>query len=79
MENNHALSEILSIPPYSLGREEKREILTASLVELTRHHYRKCVPYHRILDALSFDLSGIKNYCDIPFLPVRLFKEFELL
>ncbi len=79
MENNHTLSEILSIPPYSLGREEKQKMLTSFLSELTCQHYEKCESYRRILDTLSFDLSKIKSYYDIPFLPVRLFKEYDLL
>jgi len=77
--NNHALSELLTIPPYSLGRNEKPEILTALLAELTRHHYEKCPSYRRMLDALSVDPNSMEDCSDIPFLPVRLFKKFELL
>ena len=70
--------EILSIPPYSLNREEKEKLLTERLVELTKHHQEKCPEYARILESISFNADKVKSYKDLPFLPVRLFKELEL-
>lgn len=70
--------EILKIPPYSLGKEEKEKLLTERLVELTRLHKNKCPEYKRILDAIDFKIDSVTSYIDIPFLPVRLFKELEL-
>lgn len=70
--------EILSIPPYSLNREEKEKLLTERLVELTKLHQEKCPEYARILESISFNADKIKSYKDLPFIPVRLFKELEL-
>lgn len=70
--------EILNIPPYSMSKEEKHEFLTDILKELSLEHYRLCPEYQKIVDGLGVDLSSIKSYYDIPFLPVRLFKEYEL-
>ena len=70
--------EILSIPPYSLNREEKEKLLTERLVELAKHHQEKCPEYARILESISFNADKVKSYKDLPFLPVRLFKELEL-
>ncbi len=70
--------EIINIPPYSLGQEEKEKILTERLVELTRLHQGRCPEYRAILDSIDFDVSSVKSYKDLPFLPVRLFKELEL-
>lgn len=70
--------EILNIPPYSMGREEKEKFLTGILAELTRHHYERCTEYRKIMSTFGFDLENIASYYDIPFLPVRLFKEYEL-
>lgn len=70
---------ILSIPPYSLSSAEKRDLLTERLLELSQMHHRRCVPYQRILDALGTDLGAISSYLDLPFLPVALFKEMDLL
>jgi phenylacetate-coenzyme A ligase PaaK-like adenylate-forming protein len=68
----------LNIPPYSLSRDEKRVFLTQHLSDLTRQHYEHCAEYKKILDAISFDVNNISDYSQIPFLPVRLFKEYEL-
>jgi phenylacetate-coenzyme A ligase PaaK-like adenylate-forming protein len=54
-------------------------MLDAMLGCLTEHHYKSCAPYKRVLDALAFDAFQAGSYYDIPFLPVRLFKEHELL
>jgi len=67
-----------SIPPYSLGKDEKFEMLSAALTELTVHHMEHCVPYKNILDASRFSAESTKSYLDIPYLPARLFKELTL-
>ncbi len=72
------VEEELNIPPYSLSKEEKRAFLTRHLAILTRQHYEHCAEYKKILDAISFDVNSISDYSQIPFLPVRLFKEYEL-
>jgi phenylacetate-coenzyme A ligase PaaK-like adenylate-forming protein len=71
--------EILNTPPYSLGKEEKRLFLTRHLAALTRHHYENCSEYRKIIDAMQFDTGNIASYYDIPFLPVRIFKEYDLM
>ncbi len=70
--------EILSIPPYSLGREQKEKMLTERLVELTELHRRNCPEYAQMLDSINFDAASVHSYKELPFLPVRLFKELEL-
>lgn len=70
--------EILSIPPYALGEKEKNGLLTERLVELTKLHQEKCPEYRRMLEAIDFDVENVKSYKELPFLPVRLFKEMDL-
>lgn len=70
--------EILNINPYSLNREEKEKLLTERLVELTKFHRENCTEYYNILKSIDFDVEKVKSYKDLPFLPVRLFKELEL-
>ena len=70
--------EILNIPPYSLSEEEKNKLLTERLLELTKLHQQNCPEYRKMLEAISFDSNSIKSYKDLPFLPVRLFKEMDL-
>lgn len=70
--------ELLEFSPYSLSKDEKKEILTKRLIELTKHHRENCPEYAKILESISFDENEIKSYEEIPFLPVRLFKELSL-
>ena len=72
------MEEIINISPFSLSKNEKEKLLTEKLVELTEYHKQHCQEYKRILDKLSYDSSKVKSYYDIPFLPVRLFKEYGL-
>ena len=72
------ISEILEIAPYSLGKEEKCKLLNARLQELMRVHYKSCAPYARMMDAVGVEIDNLPDYSQLPFLPVRLFKELEL-
>lgn len=71
-------NEILNILPYSLDRKEKRQLMTERLCELAKFHYAHCDSYKKIVDMLDCDLDRVESYEELPFLPVRLFKELEL-
>lgn len=70
--------EEMNIQPYSLAKSEKSGFLNKQLIALTKYHYETCPEYKKILDSLSFDVDNIADYAQIPFLPVRLFKQYEL-
>ena len=70
--------EILNISPYSLPKSEKEALLTQRLRELSELHRKNCPEYRHILDSLGCDLAQIESWKELPFLPVRLFKELEL-
>ncbi|MDY5649167.1 MAG: acyl-protein synthetase, partial [Lachnospiraceae bacterium] len=68
-------AKLLEYEPYSMDRREKTRVMTQRLLELTEHHRSRCEDYRRILDGLGYDASKVKDYYDIPMMPVRLFKE----
>ena len=72
------LEDLFQIEPYSLSKREKDAALKDILNDLTRRHYAACPEYARILNALKFDAAQNHDCADLPFLPVRLFKKFEL-
>ncbi len=76
--DNSQFESILEIEPYSLEAKDKRELLNSRLFALTKHHINNCEEYKRMLDALSYNADRADSYKDIPFLPVRLFKELKL-
>lgn len=65
--------------PYELDREKKNKLLTDELIELTRVHDEKCPEYHRFLKTVQYDEKNVSSVEDIPFYPVRMFKEYDLL
>ncbi len=71
-------ADLIEISPYSLEKNEKKKLLTDRLNELTRLHQAKCPEYARILRAIDFDVDKVSDYEQLPYLPVRLFKELEL-
>ena len=70
--------EILALPPFDIAHEEKQELLRAGLLQLTEQHREHCVPYARMMESVCFSAADVRSVEDIPFLPVRLFKEMEL-
>lgn len=70
--------EMLKIAPYSLDKEQKKVLLTKRLVELTKYHRKNCMYYNRMLTSIGFNEDDILDYSELPFLPVRLFKELSL-
>lgn len=62
--------------PYELGKEEKERLLADRLIGLTEYHRLNCPEYARMLEAIDYNTSD--KCTDIPFLPVRLFKELRL-
>ena len=72
------LEDLFKIAPYSLLKEEKDKVLKEILSDLTRRHYANCPEYAKILDALNFNVALNHDCADLPYLPVRLFKQFEL-
>lgn len=70
--------QIVEMNPYSLSEAEKNRLLSERLKDLTKLHLENCHEYKKIMDAIGFDLNTVDSYKDLPFLPVRLFKELEL-
>ncbi|NQU86496.1 MAG: acyl-protein synthetase [Mariniphaga sp.] len=72
------LQFLFDIPPYSLNKKDKSEFLSNYLGELTQFHYQHCRQYKNMMDGFGFDVELIHGYAELPFLPVRLFKMFDL-
>ena len=71
--------DILNFPPYSLSKSEKERFLNPILNQLAHNHYINCPQFKKMMDAIGYDSDKKYNYLELPFLPVRLFKMFDLL
>ncbi|RAX51904.1 acyl-protein synthetase [Helicobacter sp. 16-1353] len=70
--------DIFNIEPFCLDREQKMAFLLKHQLHLTTFHYQHCKEYRKIINILRLDLNRIKSIEHIPFIPVRLFKEYVL-
>lgn len=69
---------LLKFKPYELDAGQKVKLLTDRLNTLTKLHKVKCREYNAILECMGNEDSEPESYEDVPFLPVRLFKELSL-
>lgn len=72
------IEDFYKLEPYDLDKTEKNQMLTSELVRLTREHGEKCQEYKRFLDTVGYREENVSTIADIPFYPVRMFKEYEL-
>lgn len=70
--------DFLQIAPYSLDKTEKEKLLTERLLDLTEKHKENCSEYAKMLDSVGYSQENVKSYTDLPYLPVRMFKELSL-
>lgn len=71
-------SKILELPVYEMEKDEKQPLLTGYLKELTAYHQEHCAAYDRLLRAIGYREQDVRTAADIPFVPVRVFKDMEL-
>jgi len=77
--NTPEFTDWLGYEPYGFHAKQKAAALSQALAQLTSWHVSQCPEYRRILDSLGVNTQSIQRLEDIPFIPVRLFKEFDLL
>ena len=73
------LNSLKDLTPFSFEKQEKNEFYEDVLHRLTKHHFKNCAQYHKILNVLGYNPSSKINIKNIPPIPVRLFKDYELL
>jgi phenylacetate-coenzyme A ligase PaaK-like adenylate-forming protein len=72
------LTELFTLDPYSLDKKRKSFYMSNMLSNLTKYHYENNYEYKKILNAERFIPDQNYSYLKIPFIPVRLFKIFDL-
>lgn len=70
--------ELFEKPQYSIDYQTKLGLLLAELTELTAFHSDNSPVYRKIIEKLYKDNRSWQNLGSLPYLPVRLFKDFDL-
>ena len=73
------INEIIAKDPFSLSKNDKSFLFYEAMNSLTKHHYQNCREYKSILDAIKYNEEFSYNFEQLPFLPVHLFKDYQLL
>ena len=73
------LNKLLSKDAFSLSPSEKKIFFLDYINKLNLHHYNKSDLYKRFLDKINLIPNKHITLNSFPFLPVRLFKEFNFL
>lgn len=73
-----SVEPLFDLPVYGLDHDAKQALLLAELNRLTGLHRAGCTAYADILSAYGRGDAPAASLADIPFLPVRLFKQFDL-
>ena len=73
------LKNLINQNAYSLNLDQKYQYLKKNLNFLTSFHYKKSRFYKNYLKGINYNIKKYNDINEIPFLPVRLFKEFDFL
>lgn len=73
MENN-----LLDIDPYASTSIEKQSLIVPILKELTSKHLQNCEQYKNFVSVYFDGTEDRSSLSSLPFLPVNIFKNFEL-
>jgi len=77
MESTVKLS-LPEIPLYTYDRETKNKFFLEHMLELFEHHCNQSTEFNRMMKSINYCGQNIHSTEDFPFIPVRLFKLFEL-
>lgn len=73
------VDDILDKEPFLLSNSAKLELFVPIIQDITRLHYKSSGEFRNICDTYNFDVFSNFTISDLPFLPVSLFKKFELV
>ncbi len=70
--------ELINLPQYSLPRKEKDAVLLPILKRELAEMATKIPAYQRFLQGLGWNIKGCSCLAELPYLPVSVFKKFDL-
>jgi phenylacetate-coenzyme A ligase PaaK-like adenylate-forming protein len=77
MEETEAF-KLPDIPLYSFNKEIKSEFFLKRILNLFDHHCENNDDFRKMMSAVKYNGNNISSVDELPFIPVRLFKMFEL-
>ena len=72
------LNKIFEATQYSLDKKSKETVMTDLLGELDNFHIHNSIEYKTIVDSVFGGNGEIKSIEDLPFIPVSVFKNYQI-
>ena len=72
------IEKILEENPFTNKKNIRNNFFIEKINELTRHHYDNCNEYKLILNSMNYKPSESYSLNEIPFIPVRIFKDYDM-
>ena len=79
MKKTSKIIKLLDLNPYEVHQKEKNEIFIDAMQESLKHHYKNSKEFKQICDNHKFNVEGKFQLEEIPYIPVSIFKKFNLL
>ncbi|MBS3923043.1 MAG: hypothetical protein KGZ37_07870 [Nitrosarchaeum sp.] len=79
VESETKISQLLKLKPFQVIQEEKNRIFADAMQEALIYHYNNSIEFRKICQNQKFDLGKKYQLEEIPYLPVSIFKKFELI
>ncbi len=73
------INQKLKENPYSLKEINKNKYFRKKIISLTSHHKKNCREYNKIVNFLGYKIKKEHTIEKLPYLPVQIFKEVDLL
>ena len=65
--------------PYSIEKNYFKKIYLKAIINLTKYHFNNCKIYKKLFNTLNFKIDNKTTIQEIPFIPTRLFKYYDLI
>jgi phenylacetate-coenzyme A ligase PaaK-like adenylate-forming protein len=79
MIESTSLMNLPDISLYTYNKENKHAFFLERILNLFNHHLNQSNDFKRMMKSVGFEKKNIYKVEDLPFIPVRLFKLYELI
>ena len=73
------ITKLLDLKPFVINQKEKNDIFKDAMRESLKYHYENSIEFKQICDNHEFNIKGDFELEEIPYIPVSIFKKFNLL
>ena len=75
----HKRENIIFDSAFKFNQSKKEEYFLKEIKKLTNFHLSNCVSYKKIFKKINLKLNLVNDINQVPFLPVNIFKLFDLM